>query len=34
MRIGYLGETELRVHPLLLLVLAAACVLGKLNALL
>ncbi len=34
MRFGLLGGTELRVHPLLLPVLAAACVLGKLNALL
>lgn len=34
MRIGSIGRTELRLHPLLFVVLAAACVLGKLSALL
>ena len=34
MRIGRIGQTEIGVHPLLFLVLTAACVLGRLNELL
>jgi len=32
MRIGCIGHTELRLHPLLFAVLAAACVFGKVSA--